>query len=62
MKSEDVWHAVSGENFALGPRILSAGDNMFGVMIFCTTELQKSVFHRLCVSRLMSMILCGLLL
>ena len=59
MKREYVWHAVSGENFALGLRILSAGDNMLEVMILCTAELQKSVFHGLYVSRLMSTILCG---
>ena len=34
MKSEDVGHTVSGGDFALSRRLLSAGDNMLEVMTF----------------------------
>lgn len=33
-----------GENFTLGLRILSAADNVLEEIMFCTTELQRSVF------------------
>ena len=53
-------HGFRGD-FALGLRMLSAGDNRLEVMTFRTTESQKSVFCGLRGSRLKSVILRGLL-